>query len=223
MMNPGWKQIDLINILNPELANDPRVGLTDFIVKERIFNFFLYAGCVPTTEDHKLMTKIMTDPITSWKKPVEVYGYNDAIDIFGGWVFEAETNCIAFHNMGQVASSDQNNFSFFNRKGSIENPDELLKYLEVLLKTRKEIADGNLVYDPTRTYMTFIVGDGDNIAFMKGSRRDWMNERVEFCKATGKCNYPLSWSVSPHLLYLAPDWLHWYVNNILQCRQETFA
>ena len=27
----------------------------------------------------------------------------------------------------------------------------------------QDIAEGNLIYDPTKTYMTFIVGDGDNI------------------------------------------------------------
>merc|ERR1719384_2574032 len=58
---------------------------------------------------------------------------------------------------------------------------------------------------------------------MKGSRRDWMNERVEFCKATGKCNYPLSWSVSPHLLYLAPDWLNWYYAKANETGQDVFV
>ena len=67
---------------------------------------------------------MMTDPTMSWKKPVEVFGYNDAVHFFGRCVFalplsmfflhhspfyifcsifEAETNCIAEHNMGQVA------------------------------------------------------------------------------------------------------------------------
>ena len=105
---------------------------------------------------------------TPWKKPVEVYGYNDAVNIFGGSVFEAETNCIQEHNMGQVPSSGQNNFSFFNRKNSIQSPNDLNKYLESLMKTREDIAQGTLVYDPSITYMSFIVGDGDNTAFMKG-------------------------------------------------------
>ena len=81
---------------------EPNVGLADYIVKERLFNFFLYAGCVPTTPEHALMRRMMTDNTTLWKKPVEVFGYNDAVDVFGGWVFEAETNCIEEHNMGQV-------------------------------------------------------------------------------------------------------------------------
>ena len=104
----------LVHPLKPALVNEPDVGLTDYIVKNKIFNFFLYEGCVPLTSHHHLMSKIMTDPGTPWKKPVEVYGYNDAVHFFGS-IFEAETNCIAAHNMGQVASSGVNNFSFFNR------------------------------------------------------------------------------------------------------------
>ena len=93
------------------------MGLVDYIIKEKIFNFFLYTGCVPLTEAHFLMSRMMTDPRMSWKKPVEVFGYNDAFHFFGS-VFEAETNCISEHNMGQVASLGINNFSFFNQHAS---------------------------------------------------------------------------------------------------------
>ena len=51
------------------------------------------------------MRRMMSDSETLWEKPIAVFGYNDAIDLFGGWLFEAETNCIEEHNMGQVASS----------------------------------------------------------------------------------------------------------------------
>lgn len=223
MMNPGWKAPDNLHPLQHELVREPDVGLADFIIKERIFNFFLWTGCVPATEQHELMRKMMSDANTPWKKPIEVYGYNDAIVLFGGYLFEAETNCIKEHNMGQVASSDQNNFSFFNRKDSIQSPGDLEKYSEALLNTRQEIVDGKIIYDPTKTYITFIVGDGDNLAFMKGSRRGWMEDRAEYCKDTDKCNFPLSWSVSPHLLYLAPDWLRWYYEKANETGQDVFV
>ena len=223
MMNPGWKSPDNLHPIQHELVSDPDVGLADFIIKERIFNFFLWSGCVPTTEQHKLMREMMNDETTSWKKPVEVYGYNNAVVLFGGDVFEAETNCIKEHNMGQIASSGVNNYSFFNRKTSIQTPDELEKYLAALLKTRKEISEGTLIYDPTKTYMTFVVGDGDNTAFMKGGRRGWMKERVQHCNETVHCNFPLSWSISPHLLYLAPDWLYWYYEKANQTQQDVFV
>merc|ERR1719244_45967 len=220
MMNPGWKQPDDLHPTDHELVKDPNVGLTDYIVKERVFNFFLYEGCVPATEEHYLMERMMTDESMSWKKPVEVFGYNDAVRIFGS-VFEAETNCIKEHNMGQVASSGVNNFSFHNRKPAIESPDDLEKYLGALFKTRQEIADGTLVFDPTKTYMTFILGDGDNIEFMQGRRQNWMLERLESCEE-GKCEFPLSWSMSPHMLYLTPDWLHWYYDLANKTGQDTF-
>jgi len=215
MMNPGWKQPDDLHPLDHDLVHDPNVGLADFIIKERIFNFFLYTGCVPLTESHDLMTRMMTDERMSWKKPVEVFGYNDAVHLFGS-VFEAETNCIAQHNMGQVASSGINNFSFFNRREAIVTGDELIGYLGSLQKTRSDIAEGKLIYDPSITYMTFIIGDGDNIAFMKGGRRGWMKERVATCQETdtGDCSFPLAFSMSPHLPYLAPDWLRWYYQQI---------
>ena len=76
----------------------------------------------------------------SWKKPVEVMGYNNAVHFFGS-VFEAETNCISAHNMGQVnsviivihplihiqvASAGVNNFSFFSRKAAITSSEASL-------------------------------------------------------------------------------------------------
>ena len=114
-----------------------------------------------------------------------------------------------------MASSGINNFSFFNRKPPIEDGEELLDYLGALKQTRQDVAEGKLVYDPTKTYMTFIVGDGDNIAFMKGGRRGWMKERVESCAPTEQCAFPLAFSMSPHLPYLAPDWLRWYFFRVI--------
>ena len=222
MMNPGWKQPDDFHPIQHELVKEPGVGLTDFIVKNRIFNFFLYLGCVPLTDAHALLERMMTDGSTPWKKPVEVYGYNDAVHFFGS-IFEAETNCISAHNMGQVASSDQNNFSFFNRREPIQSPDDLEQYLDVLMKTRDDIADGTLVYDPNKTYMTFILGDGDNIAFMKGGRRGWMEERLQICEERGGCDFPLVWTISPHLLYMGPDYLTWYYSKANETGQDVFV
>ena len=44
MMNPGWEQPDDLHPFVANITKDPSVGLTDYIVKERIFNFFLYQG-----------------------------------------------------------------------------------------------------------------------------------------------------------------------------------
>ena len=47
MMNPGWRQVG--SGLEHELYRDPSVGLADLLIKERMFTFFLYSGCVPLT------------------------------------------------------------------------------------------------------------------------------------------------------------------------------
>ena len=60
MMNPGWHQPDDLHPLQHNLTRDPSVGLADLIVKEKMFNFFLYSGCVPLTPAHDLMRKIMS-------------------------------------------------------------------------------------------------------------------------------------------------------------------
>ena len=41
MMNPGWRQPDDLHPLEPSLDRDPDVGLTDLIVKNKIFNPFI--------------------------------------------------------------------------------------------------------------------------------------------------------------------------------------
>ena len=71
MMNPGWKQ-DGSDPFKYFLVEAPDIGLTDLIVKEKIFNFFMYLGCVPLSKEHRLMQTIMTDDSTHWKKPIEV-------------------------------------------------------------------------------------------------------------------------------------------------------
>ena len=52
-----------------------------------------------------------------------------------------------------------------------------------------------------------------------------MNERVQHCQEfeNKKCDFPLSWSISPHLLYLAPDWLHWYYSQANVTGQDVFV
>ena len=55
-----------------------------------------------------------------------------------------------------------------------------------------------------------------------GGRRGWMQDRIEECRENG-CNYPLAWSISPHLLYLAPDWLHWYYQQANETGQDVFV
>ena len=51
-----------------------------------------------------------------------------------------------------------------------------------------------------------------------------MLDRIQECEENGPgCDFPLSWSISPHLLYLAPDWLHWYYQLANQTGHDVFV
>jgi hypothetical protein len=159
-------------------------------------------ACIPSTPDYALLTTILQS--NPWSKPVAVYGYGDSYPIAGD-IFEAETDCTKEHNMGQIATEGVNNLSFFTRnKAAITTPliqnQNMMKYE---------------VYNASKTYITFVLGDGDNINFIKSSRRDWMLNRINRCSPSMNITdylhcFPLTWSLSPHLWHLAPDWVNWY-------------
>jgi hypothetical protein len=78
-----------------------------------------------------------------------------------------------------------------------------------------------VAFNKSKTYMSFIIGDGDNVAFVKSSRRAWFEQRAAAC-AVAAC-FPLLWSLSPHLLKLAPDMLRWFYNASLASRADWFV
>jgi len=144
-----------------------------------------------------------------WPKPIVVYGYDDTFGIEGD-LFEAETNCVKEHNLGQVASTGVNNLAFFSRKPAITSP------------LRQNADPTAKAFNSSRTYLALVIGDGDNIAFVKGSRKDWMQERVKRC-SSGKGCFPLLWTLSPHSLHLAPDWARWYYNQSYATGNDFFV
>lgn len=191
----------------PKLTGLPDPGLIDFIVKKRLFNFFLNDGCIPLTKEHALMEKIASS--NPWPRPITVYGYDDSYGHTGD-LFEAETNCVSQHNMGQVASNGFSNMAYWSNKQTITTP--LVQNPEAPSKA----------YDRTKTYITFIIGDGDNLNFLKGSRRDWMTERVMNCKS-GKGCFPLLWTISPNVVKNLPDLGRWYYNQSYLTKQDYFV
>lgn len=114
--------------------------------------------------------------------------------------------------MGQIASRGLNNLAFFSRKPRIEIP--LVQNSEPLT-----------TYSASKTYVTLIVGDGDNLSFLKRSRREWMLERVDRCRAdpSYKGCFPLVWTLSPQTLHAAPDWARWYFNKSYTTGHDYFA
>ena len=214
IMNPGY-DVHGGPARDPPLTQSPNPALTDFIVKERLFNFFLNDACIRGTDDYALTKKITST--VKFPKPIPVYGYNDAWPIAGD-IFEAETNCNREHDMGQIASDGLSNLAYFSRKEAItspvpQNPSPSIKYKSI------------------NTYVSIIIGDGDNLNFLKGTRKDWFRDRLSRCAAassslpsteTTNC-FPLSWSISPQTLHVAPDWFMWYYNNSYTTKNDYFV
>ncbi|GMH49424.1 hypothetical protein TL16_g00512 [Triparma laevis f. inornata] len=192
-MNPGYATNSFMPDLHPELTGEPNVMAVDFIVKEKLFCFFMTENCVPHTKEHALMEEMVNS--NPWPTPIPVYGYDDSIQFFGGQAYEAETNCVAEHNLGQIASSGTANLAWHGNR----------KPLEEKLQQPDNLHDG-LVYDPEKTYVTFVVGDGDNLNVMIGRNLPWVLARQKKCGGMkrGTC-YPLVWTLSARALDLLPD------------------
>ena len=214
-MNPGYNQTYASrHPVDPPLTGTINARLVDFIVTERLFNFFLVNGCVPGTDDHALFERMVADVSVGgggWPRPIAVYGYDNSWPVAGD-IFEAETDCAAERNLGQIASEGVTNLAYFNRAPPIT---------EAL--PQNPVPAGK-VYDPSVTYISVIMGDGDNVAFVRTSRRQWMLDRVAKCAAdpVNGC-FPLLWSISPHLLHVAPGWLRWYFNQSYATGSDYFV
>ena len=204
-MNPGW---DVHGFpLDPPLTGLPDLSLADFIVKQSLFNFFLLWGCVNGTAEHALMEEMGREG--PWRRPMAVFGYDDTLPVAGD-IFEAETTCTSARDMGQVATVGVNNLAYFSRAPPITAP----------------IAQNPApprAFNASKTYLALVVGDGDNIAFVKSSRWTWMEQRLAACAAGGGACFPLSWTISPHLLYAAPAMLRRFVNASLVTRADYFV
>jgi hypothetical protein len=209
--DPGWETPN--GQLTPQLTGTPELGLADYIVKEKFFNFFLWYGCKDVGEEGAFMSYMAANS-PFWPNPIPVWGYDTSWLIFNGYLYEANTFCADSKNMGSVPTRNVNNLSYFSRKPSITEP----------LVTVDSPA---LIYDSTKTYIAIVVGDGDNIKFVKdgeASRKVWIKERVEYCETIepSQC-FPLSWSLSPHLLYVAPDIMEWYYEQALKTGADSFV
>jgi len=208
-MNPGLDVHGHPLDPNPPLLFMPDFSLADYIVSARLFTFFLNNACIPGTEEHALMVRMAaTNP---WPRPIPFFGYDDSWP-FAGDIFEAETNCVEHHNMGQIASVGVNNLAYFASRpsftGAIAPPLN---------------AHPPTPFNASRTYVALIVGDGDNLAFLKSTRYTWMEERVKACAGAQPPCFPLLWTLSPHIRKIAPDWLRFYNAAVLATGADAFV
>ena len=198
-MDPGYAGSKTI------IAKSPSFGLIDYVVKERLFNFYLPLGCIPGTEQY-LFEKQLVETI-SLPKPLSIMGYDDSVSFIGD-LFEAETNCNSLHSMGQIASGGVDNLAYFSRESPIGEP-------------LKQKPDPDVVFNRSKVYCGIVIGDGDNIEMIKGSKVKMFTERIEKCNS-GDC-FPLMWTISPALTTLAPAWIRWYYQTRYRQRFTSFS
>ena len=209
MLNPGYEIWNPTDVSNPELNGDMRTSLVDFVFSRKLFVVFLVNGCIDSNPENKLLYDIVNSG--HWPTPLGVYGYNNSWMTFGGFLFEAQTQCLDSRNMGAIPS-ETGNLSFFStRRAPIRNADEL---------RRNDPED--VLYDPNKTYVAFVIGDGDNIRFIMSSRKEWLRQRLADCEKIDNSCEPITWSISPHLARLAPDVLEWYYQSSYQTGKDYF-
>lgn len=208
MLNPGY-DTNASDLSNPGLTRDMGPSLVDFVFSQRLFVVFLVNGCTEGNVERDLLHAIVN--AGHWPTPLGVYGYNNSWMVFGGYYYEAQTRCLDSRNMGAIAS-EAGNLSFFaTRSAPITGPEEL-----------ERTAPEDVAYDPTKTYVAFVIGDGDNIAFILSTRNVWLGQRLADCRKADNACQPLTWSISPHLASLAPDVLKWYYASLRQTGRDWF-
>jgi len=196
MLNPGYDTSDP-RVWDPGMTRDMEPSLVDFVFSEKLFVSFLINGCIESSPENALLSDIVNE--SPWSSLTGVYGYADYWLVFGGYLFEAQTRCLESRNMGAIPTKTSNLSFFSSRRKPIVDANEL---------EQNELEE--LDYDPGKTYVAFVVGDGDNIAYIMDKRSEWLRQRLSDCEQTENSCAPITWSISPHLLRIAPDVLEWY-------------
>lgn len=198
MLNPGYDQ-HAFDLENPPINRDMPSYMVDFVFSKRLFDVFLVNGCISSSGEQPVLSSIVNNG--RWTTPVPVWGYNSSW-LYAGYLYEAQTNCLPTRNMGAVAAEARNLSFFSTRRPPIRRSSELP------LTPPQQVT-----FDPSKKYIAFVIGDGDNIQFVMSSRRQWLADRTASCAASPSTCAPLTWSISPHLAENAPDVLEWYAET----------
>lgn len=208
MLNPGYQQ-DTNEHANPPLNRDMQPALVDYVFARKLFVTFLVNGCIEGNPERELLSDIVNSG--QWPTPLGVYGYNNSW-LIGGYLYEAQTRCLDSRNMGAIPTETVNLSFFSTRREPIVAAGEL-----------ETIPPQDVMYDPDKTYVAFVVGDGDNVRFIMSTRKEWMQQRLAACEQNADVCAPLTWSISPHLHDLAPDVLEWYYAAARSTGQDYFT
>ena len=164
MLNPGY-DTEPTDPANPPMTGDMKPALVDFVFSQRLFVVFLVNGCRDGNSEKDVLSRVVN--AGRWATPLGVYGYNNSWNIAGGDLYEAQTRCLDSRNMGAIASETGNLSFFSSRTPPITNS-------EIVTQNARE----PISYDPGKTYVAFVVGDGDNIQYMMTTRHDWFRQRL---------------------------------------------
>lgn len=208
MLNPGY-EINAEDLSDPDLTRDMPSSLVDFVFSQKLFVTFLINGCIDSHPEKRLLSDIVN--AGHWPTPVGVFGYNNSW-LRGGYIYEAQTRCLDSRNMGAIPTKTGNLSFFSTRRPPITDADEL---------QRNEPED--IEYDPEKTYVAFVVGDGDNVRFIMTSRKKWLRQRLADCEKADNSCAPLTWSISPHLARISPDVLEWYYASSSSTGKDYFT
>uniref|UniRef100_A0A7S2RRB6 GxGYxYP putative glycoside hydrolase C-terminal domain-containing protein n=1 Tax=Mucochytrium quahogii TaxID=96639 RepID=A0A7S2RRB6_9STRA len=167
--------------------------LVDYIVYKKMFTTYLEKGCIPFTTQRKLFKDLIK--AAHWPRPIKVFGYNNQFPVFGGDVFEAETDCA--NELGQIATSATTNLGYWSADAK--------PGLQMVQKKYEHI-----VYDKEKAYVAIVYGDMDNINFVETFGKAHMLNRSKSCAENKGACFPLTWTLSPNLLDFAPRILEWY-------------
>ncbi len=207
MLNPGY-DIHASDLSNPDLTRDMAATLVDFVFSERLFVAFLVNGCQPAGEQTELLYDIVND--SDWPRPVGVYGYNNSW-LTEGYLHEAQTRCLESRNMGAIPTETSNLSFFSTRRAPITEVGEV---------EQNPLED--IEYDAEKTYVAFVIGDGDNVRYIMATRNVWLQQRLADCELPENACAPVTWSISPHLPWIAPDVLEWYYEASHQTGRDYF-
>ncbi|MFO0660426.1 MAG: hypothetical protein U0165_11435 [Polyangiaceae bacterium] len=207
MLTPGYEEQPK-DQANPVITSDMQPVLVDFVYSQKLFVSYLVNGCISGDPESELLSTMVN--AGNWPLPLGVYGYNSSYYALGGFLYEAQTLCLESRNMGAIASRTGNLSYYSTAKPAITEPG-------VVQQNPLE----SIEYDPTRTYVAFLVGDGDNIGYITSTRHDWFKQRLASCES-GDCPV-LTWTISPHLARIAPDLLRWYYDQSHKTKKDYFA
>ena len=208
MLNPGYDQ-HASDLSNPDLTGDMPSALVDFVFSQKLFVVFLVNGCKDSDPEKELLHDIVN--AGHWPTPLGVYGYNNSWNLFGGYYYEAQTRCLDSRNMGAIPTETGNLSFFSSRRAPILDANEL-----------EHNQPEDVTYDPGKTYVAFVIGDGDNVRFIMTARNEWLSQRLSDCEQADNSCQPITWSISPHLARIAPDVLEWYYKTSHRTGKDYF-